>query len=61
MEGAKLFPAGGRRGRLFSGTDGDLYWPNASFLPVSEMAAVEPGLGLWSAMMLSPVVLAGLY
>lgn len=46
MEGAKLFPAGGRRGRLFSGPDGDLYWPNASFLPVSEMAVVEQGLGL---------------
>lgn len=29
-------------------TDGDLYWPNTSFLPVSEMTAVEQGVGLWS-------------
>lgn len=58
MKGAKFFPACGRRGRLFSGTDDDLYWPNTSFLPLSEMAFVEQALGLWSGMMLITVVFA---
>lgn len=61
MEGTKFFPACGRKGRLFSGSDGDVYWPNTSFLHLSEMASVEQGLGCWSGMMLSTVVLARLY
>lgn len=39
--GAKFFPAFKKRGRIFSGAVNDLYWPNTSFLPMSEMAAVE--------------------